>query len=320
MEAWTEECGVHKDTLFQRMRRGLTFEESLQFEYRSHAKNKKSHCKYGHPYSGENLRTLNSGARICRQCQSDRNKAWRKRHGLNRGNFNSRKKECPAGHEYIEPHIPDRVMGEPKDDLLTKCIIIEIKPTKEGAVDDLRSKEEYKRKKAKPTKYCKRGHLKSENVNQPRGHRYPGCKLCRLIVARKAKDKSMTKDLPDHLHGLRIALARLRRASFRGITIDGTTKTREEWAKPLGITGSAFGARLKTMSLEDAVTSPKYKKTVRPTHCRRGHELNAENVYIIPKTGIRRCRQCKLRDGRNYYRRKTGQIKEVGNEALRTTS
>ena len=304
MEAWTEEYRVHSTTLFRRMKGGLTFEESLQFEYRSHAKNKKSHCKYGHPYSGENLRTLNSGARVCRQCQSDRNKAWRKRHGLNRGNFNSKKKECPARHEYIEQNTYISVRGAR---ICRTCM-------------KSRSKEEYKRKKAKPTKYCKRGHLKSENVNQPRGHRYPGCKLCRLIVARKAKDKSMTKDLPDHLHGLRIALARLRRASFRGITIDRTTKTREEWAKPLGITGSAFGARLKTMSLEDAVTSPKYKKTVRPTHCRRGHELNVENVYIIPKTGIRRCRQCKLRDGRNYYRRKTGQTKEVGNEALRTTS
>lgn len=54
-------------------------------------------------------------------------------------------------------HIPDRVMGEPKDDLLTKCIIIEIKPTKEGAVNDLKSKEEYKTAKFLAAIYFENG-------------------------------------------------------------------------------------------------------------------------------------------------------------------
>ena len=29
------------------------------------------------------------------------------------------------------------------------------------------------------------------------------------------------------------------------------------------------------------------------THCKRGHEFNAENTYTNPHTGRRRCRKCK---------------------------
>lgn len=29
------------------------------------------------------------------------------------------------------------------------------------------------------------------------------------------------------------------------------------------------------------------------THCKRGHELSAANVYIIPTTGSRQCRACR---------------------------
>lgn len=39
--------------------------------------------------------------------------------------------------------IPDRIIGTSKDDLLTKCILIEIKPTREAALKDL-EKSEYK--------------------------------------------------------------------------------------------------------------------------------------------------------------------------------
>ena len=55
---------------------------------------------------------------------------------------------------------PDEVMGKPGDDLLTKCIIFETKPTKyglKGAVTDLQSKEEYKAAKFLAAVYYENG-------------------------------------------------------------------------------------------------------------------------------------------------------------------
>jgi len=43
-------------------------------------------------------------------------------------------------------HIPDAIIGTEKDDIYTKCVIIEIKPTRDAALKDLQ-KEEYRRVK-----------------------------------------------------------------------------------------------------------------------------------------------------------------------------
>lgn len=40
---------------------------------------RKTHCKYGHPYSGSNL-LIQSGQRRCRTCVNARNKLWREKH------------------------------------------------------------------------------------------------------------------------------------------------------------------------------------------------------------------------------------------------
>lgn len=42
-------------------------------------------------------------------------------------------------------HIPDAIIGIEKDDVYTKMIIIEVKPTRDGALNDLKTKEEYRR-------------------------------------------------------------------------------------------------------------------------------------------------------------------------------
>jgi hypothetical protein len=39
------------------------------------------------------------------------------------------------------------------------------------------------------------------------------------------------------------------------------------------------------------------------THCKRGHELSAENIYI-DRHGYRQCRECNKRRAREYYQRK----------------
>ena len=39
----------------------------------------KSHCPKGHPYSGENLYVYENGARDCKACRRDRQRAYRKK-------------------------------------------------------------------------------------------------------------------------------------------------------------------------------------------------------------------------------------------------
>jgi hypothetical protein len=42
------------------------------------------------------------------------------------------------------------------------------------------------------------------------------------------------------------------------------------------------------------------------THCKHGHPLSGENLYVMPKTGTRVCRSCQARRASEYYARKTG--------------
>lgn len=38
-----------------------------------------THCRHGHPYSGDNVRREANGKRVCLTCARDRNRAWRRR-------------------------------------------------------------------------------------------------------------------------------------------------------------------------------------------------------------------------------------------------
>ncbi len=38
---------------------------------------RQSHCKYGHPYSGDNLYIETDGSRGCRACAASRHARWR---------------------------------------------------------------------------------------------------------------------------------------------------------------------------------------------------------------------------------------------------
>ena len=40
------------------------------------------------------------------------------------------------------------------------------------------------------------------------------------------------------------------------------------------------------------------------THCKHGHPLSGENLYVQPSTGYRYCRICQRRNSRNYLGRK----------------
>jgi len=45
------------------------------------------------------------------------------------------------------------------------------------------------------------------------------------------------------------------------------------------------------------------KPWLRKTHCKRGHELVGDNVYITPR-GTRHCRPCQRKRNRDYMRRR----------------
>ena len=38
--------------------------------------------------------------------------------------------------------------------------------------------------------------------------------------------------------------------------------------------------------------------------CKRGHPLEDSNLYVVPKTGVRTCRECQRARNRDYLRRK----------------
>lgn len=51
-------------------------------------------------------------------------------------------------------------------------------------------------------------------------------------------------------------------------------------------------------------TSPA-AKNAKKTHCKRGHELAGENLYLRPDTGTRQCLICKHLNFKEWYAKKT---------------
>ena len=49
-----------------------------------------------------------------------------------------------------------------------------------------------------------------------------------------------------------------------------------------------------------------HAKNARKTHCKRGHELTVENIYIHPQRGHRQCRTCRAMADRVFQRKKIG--------------
>ena len=56
----------------------------------------KTHCPYGHPYSGDNLYTKPNGERVCVTCRNDAQRKKYKSHGI----ANSNKTHCSRGHPF----------------------------------------------------------------------------------------------------------------------------------------------------------------------------------------------------------------------------
>lgn len=61
---------------------------------------KKTHCIYGHPFSGDNLKLKSNGNRICKECQKIKCLQWYHKNKDFVGQDNKKKTHCPKGHEY----------------------------------------------------------------------------------------------------------------------------------------------------------------------------------------------------------------------------
>lgn len=52
---------------------------------------------------------------------------------------------------------------------------------------------------------------------------------------------------------------------------------------------------------------PAERTTGTQSHCKRGHELSGDNLYVVPKTGARVCKACgRLRSAAYYARKQSG--------------
>jgi hypothetical protein len=83
-------------------------------------------------------------------------------------------------------------------------------------------------------------------------------------------------------------------------------------ADVLGVAHNAIRSRLarhgyrssSPSQAERYIGHPNARAAGEQTHCKYGHELSGENLYVIPKTGKRVCRACSSRRSRAYQERK----------------
>jgi plasmid maintenance system antidote protein VapI len=83
-------------------------------------------------------------------------------------------------------------------------------------------------------------------------------------------------------------------------------------ANVLGVVHNAVQSRLARHGYRDATPSqdkpylgrPNPHSTGEQTHCKRGHELSGDNLYVLPKTGSRVCRACHKARHAAYRERK----------------
>jgi hypothetical protein len=90
-----------------------------------------------------------------------------------------------------------------------------------------------------------------------------------------------------------------------------------DWAKRLGITRRAMTERVRNWGPELAVAVPRGGTSGVPrkagqTHCKRGHALSGENLYLLRNT--RFCRECSRARVRAYRRKLAALAQKAGGE------
>jgi hypothetical protein len=99
--------------------------------------------------------------------------------------------------------------------------------------------------------------------------------------------------------------------SNRRVTVGNITLTISQWAELTGLHRNTIDQRLKAgWSPEKAVTDDNARKQYRQTHCKRGHELTVDNVYMQGRS--RSCKVCAKERARKQTDDKR-RVREDGN-------
>jgi transposase-like protein len=103
-------------------------------------------------------------------------------------------------------------------------------------------------------------------------------------------------------------------AALSALTEQGVSVYR--LAKALGVTNGAIQSRLARHGYRELPESQKSSKYLGRAiyegpmqgNCKRGHPLTGDNLYVVPKTGNRACRECGRMRSREYLERKRAVI------------
>jgi hypothetical protein len=230
----------------------------------------KTHCPYGHPYSGDNLRICKDGKRACRTCERRYTAEWRARRlAANPPSPKAPKAHCTNGHAFAEWGYLDSAGKR-------ACRLC--------ARDRCRAHRARRRAlqgSASEKVTCKNGHpWTPENIYlDSRG--YKQCRACHN--ERSAERRRILKTKRD------AAPKAIREVCANGhpwccdnvyVTPQGDEKCRE----------CARDRHRKYEAKLKAARPPAQPKPPR-TQCSHGHELAGENLYVAP-SGRKFCRMC----------------------------
>lgn len=151
-------------TRAENLRRAKSWENGASFQ------REKTHCPYGHPYSGENLRICKDGKRACRACERRHSAEHRARkRELNPPQSRPRKEFCKNGHSYAE-------VGRTKNNGCKECA--------RDAMRRSRARAKAARPPKDPETHCRHGHewTKENTYVSPKG--MTACRVCHRVKSR----------------------------------------------------------------------------------------------------------------------------------------
>lgn len=226
----------------------------------------KTHCPYGHPYSGDNLHIAKDGKRVCVECSRRYSREARERkRAANPPKPRPVKEFCLRGHSLAEYGV---VFGGKR-----RC----------GECDRLRMLEYRERRRAEREPHikatCKHGHpWVEENIYvNPRGQK--SCRTCHnsRTLARYYADKATRPDRP------------LRTECRNGHDLTGDNA----YVMPDGVVKCRECATARRLRYEAKIRAALPPKELKPPriYCKWGHELAGANLYIDPH-GRKFCRRC----------------------------
>lgn len=159
----------------ENFRRGVGRRDGAAFQ------RSKTHCPYGHPYSGENLTIRPDGSRNCRACSRRHSTAARaRRRAANPPKPRPKKQFCKNGHEFT----PENTRVDPKRGVRS-C-----RTCKRAQASKYRSRKD--KQVVHRAEVCKNGHVMDEGNSHfaPDGAR--SCRACGRARARESYQRTQS--------------------------------------------------------------------------------------------------------------------------------